>query len=99
MFKSKPYEIVLKGASADKEEYGAFDDLSLYPKVRQWFEGCKRVDVCGIAGDYCVKESTERLLRYVDASKVGILPDCIRSIDDGSTLETFVAEKGLEIIR
>lgn len=34
-------------------------------------------------------------LNFVDASRIGVLTDCIRSIDDGSTLEQFIREKEL----
>lgn len=88
-------QLFLKGQEQDKEQYGAFETLD-NEVIKAWLAGCESVDVCGIAGDYCVKESTKCLLNYVDASKVGILTDCVRSIDDGSTLEAFIAEAGLQ---
>ena len=91
----KPYEIMQKGSDPDKEEYGAFTDMEGFDVVRSWVEGCKTIDVCGIAGDYCVKESISSLLNFVDVSRIGVLTDCIRSIDDGSTLEQFIREKEL----
>lgn len=91
------FRIFLKGTEQDKEQYGAFEDAeSIDPVILSWFEGCEQVDVCGIAGDYCVKESTANLLNFVPAEKVTMLLDCIRSIDDGTTLKAFVEEKGLK---
>ncbi|MCF0176599.1 MAG: isochorismatase family protein [Bacteroidales bacterium] len=90
----KDVQLFLKGQDRDKEQYGAFETLE-NEVIREWFANCERVDVCGIAGDYCVKESTGCLLNYVPAEKVGILVDCVCSIDDGSALEAFIREKGL----
>lgn len=88
-------QIFLKGTEQDKEQYGAFEDLSGYPVIKAWFENAESIDVCGIAGDYCVKESTNNILNFAAAEKVSVITDCVRSIDDGSTLEAFIAEKGL----
>lgn len=88
-------QIFLKGTEQDKEQYGAFEDLDCYPVIKAWFENAESIDVCGIAGDYCVKESTNNILNFAPAEKVSVLTDCVRSIDDGSTLEAFIAEKGL----
>lgn len=87
-------QLFLKGKEQDKEQYGAFEDLD-NPVILSWFENCDSIDVCGIAGDYCVKESTANILKMVPASKVSILTDCVRSIDDGSTIEAFIQEKGI----
>lgn len=88
-------QLFFKGNDAGKEQYGAFEDLDGYPTIAEWFKDCESIDVCGIAGDYCVKESTLNLLKYVPASKVSILMDCVRSIDDGSTIKAFINDKGL----
>lgn len=88
-------QLFLKGKEADKEQYGAFEGLDSESVIASWFKASKSIDVCGIAGDYCVKESTANLLKYVPAEKVSILTDCVRNIDDGSTLEAFISEQGL----
>lgn len=88
--------IFLKGTDQGREEYGAFDSLESYPQIASWFANCESLDVCGIAGDYCVKESTANILKYVPAEKVTVLASLTRSIDDGSTLASFVSENGLK---
>ena len=91
-------QLFLKGKDADKEQYGAFEDPDTIDQVlRDWFARSSQVDVCGIAGDYCVKESTRNLLKLVPATKVTLLGDCIRSIDDGSALKAFAADQQLAI--
>ena len=85
-----------KGTDPLKEQYGAFEnEEGIAPGILEWLTGADEIHVCGIAGDYCVKESTANLLRYVPACKVAMLTGLIRSIDDGSALEAFIEERGL----
>lgn len=88
--------LFLKGQQRDKEQYGAFEDLAEDSVIRAWFKECDTVDVCGIAGDYCVRESTANLLKTVPADKLGILMDCTRSIDGGASLLKFMEENGIK---
>lgn len=90
------YQIYLKGTNPEAEEYGAFENLGDC-KIRTWLETAEKVDVCGIAGDYCVKESTANILKVIPAEKVSFLSDCIRSIDDGSTLASFASETSVNL--
>lgn len=94
VMKAVPFGFMEKGCDPSKEEYGAFENMEGFEKTEQWVKSCRHIDVCGIAGDYCVKESLNSLLNYVDASQITVLTDCVRSIDDGSTLEAFITEKG-----
>ena len=91
---SDKVQIFFKGNEQDKEQYGAFEDLG-EGCIRHWLENCSRIDICGIAGDYCVKESTANILKIVPAEKVSIITNLVRSIDDGSTLAAFIEENGL----
>lgn len=91
-------QLFLKGKDKAKEQYGAFEDAaSMDPVLLDWFARSSQVDVCGIAGDYCVKESTKNLLMFVPVGKISLLKECIRSIDDGSALQAFAAENHLAI--
>ncbi len=87
-------QLFLKGKEQDKEQYGAFEDLS-EGRIMSWLQTAEKIDVCGIAGDYCVKESTANILKVTSAEKVSMVLDCIRSIDDGSALATFVKDNSL----
>lgn len=84
-----------KGQDRDREQYGAFENLRPDSIEYRWLTSCEAVDVCGIAGDYCVKESVANILKFVPASKVGIIADCVRSIDGGKAIEAFISEKGI----
>lgn len=91
----KQVQIFLKGQESDKEQYGAFEELDSEGVIYNWLKNSEKIDVCGIAGDYCVKESTANLLKYVPAEKISVLVDCVRSIDDGSTLDKFISDNSL----
>ena len=95
ILRSGKAQLYLKGCEAGKEQYGAFESFEGYETVKAWLEGAQSVDVCGIAGDYCVKESTANILKVVPAGKVSILCGCVRSIDGGAALDAFIAENGL----
>lgn len=94
--KKDKVRLFLKGTDPSKEQYGAFEgDSGIDGTILEWFAKADEVDICGIAGDYCVKESANNLLGFVPASKVTMLLGLIRSIDDGTTLRAFIKEKGL----
>lgn len=96
VMKKIPFSFMEKGGDPSLEEYGAFEDMDGFEIIESWIKGCKHIDVCGIAGDYCVKESINTLFKYLAPSQITVLTDYIRSIDDGSTLEAFIAEHGLK---
>lgn len=91
-------QLFFKGTIKEREEYGAFDGLSnrvQYSVIYDWMRKADEIHVCGIAGDYCVKETAAKILSHVPKSKVVMLKDLICSIDDGSTLEAFIKENNL----
>lgn len=81
-----------KGQDRKREQYGAFENLSPDSTEYRWLTSCGSVDICGIAGDFCVKESTANILKLVPAQKISIIMDCVRSIDGGAALEEFIKE-------
>ena len=98
------YEVSQKGQIEEVEQYGAFDDIQF---VTDNFGSRYYLDIvetnanndyviCGIAGDFCVKETTQNLLNGEIAPKV-FFPG-IASIDGGKTFSDFVKENKLEKI-
>jgi len=57
-----------------------------------------KVVVCGLAGDYCVKESTKSLLKHFKFN-LELLVSGIASIDNGETLKKFIADNKIPIAR
>ena len=96
------FEVVPKGQIEEVEEYGAFSDIEYCQDEfgeRYYLDSIATVNanndfvVCGIAGDYCVKETTQNLLDAGISPKLYL--DGIVSIDDGTTLNNFIEENGL----
>jgi len=96
-----PFQFSLKGQEG--EQYGAFEDAEIikdYFGTRIRFDTQSEADattdfiICGIAGDYCVKETTENLLKYDIVPKM--LMSGIASIDDGKTINKYIEVNQLE---
>ena len=58
----------------------------------------KNVVVCGLAGDYCVKESTKSLLNHFKFN-LELLVSGIASIDNGDTLKKFMEDNKIPIAK
>lgn len=100
-------EFIYKGDCPYTEEYGAFSKLLGYNDTSITL-GNKKLDnqisflnneliICGLAGDYCVKETIENLLKY-EWFDIEVFKDGIASIDNGETLNKLIQENSLNII-
>lgn len=98
------YDVVQKGTIEEIEEYGAFSDIQfssdnfgarVYLDIAEANPDSDFV-VCGIAGDYCVKDTIQNMLDG------GLIPKVfcpgIVSIDGGKIFSQFVKENKLEKI-
>lgn len=107
-------KVFKKGNVDDEEEYGAFEYIGNYGfkdgnvdiivnnmahKNTLHFDTANAV-VCGLAGDYCVKESITNLMKYRGPVEfnISVLKDGVASIDDGTTFNNFVKENNLKCI-
>ena len=104
--------IVNKGTVPSHEEDGAFENIKYEDEKNktdinnclfsnyELSSGAKIVNnnivVCGIAGDYCVKESIKNLLKHWNF-KLEVLTAGVASIDNGDTLKAFMKEKKLSV--
>ncbi len=99
-----PCDFVLKGQDPDLEQYGAFEDAfvegdifcSTYYLDDASADANDEFVVCGIAGDYCVKESVKNLLDVDIIPKI-FIPG-VASIDNGETINKFIEENNLDIV-
>jgi nicotinamidase/pyrazinamidase len=89
------YNVVAKGMDTDKEEYGA-DANAIMTAHDENPEECEFV-FCGIAGDYCVKETINNFITKFPNAKVSVLTECVASIDDGSTLRKYMDEHNIPV--
>lgn len=97
------YEVSTKGEIEEVEQYGAFGEIEFVQDClgeRYYFDSLVTADanttfvVCGIAGDYCVKETIKNLMAGEITPKVFL--QGIASIDGGKTINEFVKENQLE---
>jgi len=88
-----------KGDLAEKEEFSIFQNERSGAKLRavieqEKFEG---IDVCGIATDYCVYETTKDLMAFYPANQIRIVTNCLAAVDDNDTkLADLMKENGIE---
>lgn len=82
-----------KGNDPEKEEYSILDNEEDGYKFRVWLEELDvqegvEINICGIAGDYCVLETIKGLNKLFDNIKV--LQDYTASIDGGDKLREYI---------
>jgi nicotinamidase/pyrazinamidase len=69
--------LITKGSHPDKDAYSGFHDTELANILRE--KGVKRVVVCGIATDYCVRATAHDALQ--EGFEVLVLEDAIRGVE------------------
>lgn len=95
------FEVVQKGCVEEVEEYGAFSEIDFVDD--EFGKRCyldyaianpdSNFVVCGIAGDYCVKETIQNMID--GGITPSILIDGIVSIDNGTILRNFIVDNNL----
>ena len=91
-----------KGTEMNSEEYSIFSNqdggqaLTNLLFTTQAEDPETFVDVCGIAGDYCVLETVKSLKTIINPDHIGVLIDLVASIDGGEKLIEFLDDNGLE---
>ncbi len=88
-----------KGDLFDKEEFSIFQNANSGDKLRKTIEGMafEGIDICGIATDYCVYETTKDLMAFYPAKQIRIVTNCLAAVDDNDTkLAELMAENGIE---
>jgi len=69
--------VITKGSHPDEEAYSGFHGTELAKILRE--KGVKRVILCGIATDYCVRATAHDALQ--EGFKVLVLEDAIRGVE------------------
>ena len=95
--------IFTKGTLAEKEEYSIFDNekdgVTLKNDIKRLIQsGEVYIDVCGIAGDYCVLETIKGLMDVIGNQYITILEPYVASIDGGEKLRAFAIENNINCI-
>lgn len=63
------------------EQYSAFESTDNINEVQDILDNSDIINICGIAGDFCVKHTVEDLIRLGYKNKLHLLDDCIVSIN------------------
>ena len=98
--------VVVKGKYDKEEEYGA-NPQNITQMVPVGVKEDYEMVFCGIAGDYCVRETIENMIiskkafKFFHAfdfhpSKISVYLDGVVSIDDGTTIRDFMKENNIE---
>ena len=88
-----------KGDLPEKEEFSIFQNEHSGAKLRNTIEdlGFEGIDICGIATDYCVYETTKDLMAFYPAKQIRIVTNCLAAVDDKDTkLADLMKESGIE---
>lgn len=89
-----------KGNLPDKEEFSIFQNEKSGEKLRRTieeFEHFEGIDICGIATDYCVYETTKDLIAFYPAKQVRIVTNCLAAVDENDTkLADLMKENGIQ---
>jgi len=85
------YSALTKGTHHEREEYSIFgNELSRRRIIELADEyGATGADICGLAGDFCVKETFIDAAGIFGTDNVDILPLFIASTDNGGTINNL----------
>ena len=88
------HHVFTKGNDEDREEYSVMRNHKSNKEIHALVEslGVTEVDFCGIAGDYCVKDSIDDFHREFPNIKINVLMPFVASIDGGKTLDEYLAK-------
>jgi nicotinamidase/pyrazinamidase len=90
-----PLKVLRKGDNEKKEEYSVFANQSslghiqLIVKLKE----IDQIDICGIAGDYCVLETLKDGIKMFGKDKWNVLLPYCASIDGGAMLNNFIKKE------
>lgn len=92
-----------KGTDIKNEEYSIFNNQQDGQILKNFIINLSKkddvfIDICGIAGDYCVLETLKGLLEFVYPQYVSVLNEYVASIDGGNSLKTYVENKNINLI-
>lgn len=92
-----------KGDDPNHEEYSIFnneeDGRTLAKQITDLLKfDDLYIDVCGIAGDYCVLETLKGLRGIVGNNCISVLGEFTASIDGGEKLRTFLNDNSINYI-
>lgn len=94
------YFVLRKGTSHDTEEYSIFDNFKSAQKLKEIVSSyhINQIDICGLAGNVCLKNSIEGAIPIFGADKLCVLTKFSPSLDDGSALRKTITDNNLRAV-
>ena len=90
--------ILPKGIHKEKEEYSVLQSEESKNSVICECETSDVIDICGIAGDFCVYETIKDLISLGYKNKIRVLLPYTASIDGGSKLNDLIEQENLKVL-
>lgn len=92
------FTLLYKGDQTDREEYSIMQNSRSADVIDELVQTLRigQIDLCGIAGNICVMNTAIDLLARYGASMLRILLPYTPSFDDGSKLQQFIQDNGIE---
>ena len=91
-----------KGTESDQEEYSIFDSQdgdALFEQIMELIKGDGvYIDICGIAGDYCVLETLKGLRKIIGDRYIRVLIQHTASIDGGEKLMNYIKDNSINYV-
>ena len=83
------YTVLTKGTNEDREEYSVFKNTKSCVKLNNLCNllDITEIDICGIAFDYCLKDSAKDGMRYLENVRFNIIKEFSPSIAEDSEKE------------
>ena len=88
-----------KGDLPEKEEFSIFQNEQCGAKLTNTINeiGFEGIDICGIATDYCVYETTKDLMAFYPAKQIRIVTNCLAAVDESDTkLADLMKDNGIQ---
>lgn len=89
-----------KGCSIHHDEYSVFKNPSVAVEIRAYIRelGITEIDICGIAGDFCVSDTLVDALKSFSPDMFNLLSRFAPSFDGGEHLQNIVNHYNINVI-
>lgn len=91
------FTMLYKGDRVEQDEYSIMQNQNSASVIIRLVTSLdiNQIDVCGLAGDICVLNTSKDLIELFGAPMIRILTRYAPSLDDGSKLKAFIEAHGL----
>lgn len=91
--------ILTKGTDPNREEYSVLKNEESRERLMGILSGCDDVTICGIALDYCVKDSITDLVSVFPPNKITLIENFSPCIGDAEKTIAELSNLGINILK